>query len=139
MENKYYTPALEDLRVGYECEIFDDRLQDPNNIQWIKVTLDDLHDVAWRVDDKNWNVRTPYLTKEQIEAEGWELINVLEHSEESHESSWYQFKKGKYEVRWWGQPDYIEFYNSRSKEDLIYEGKCPSINEFRTTCKLLGI
>ena len=133
MEDKYYTPTLEDLRVGYECETQVDPY--PN---WVHTKIDDGDDLNY-IQDRTWAIRTPYLTKEQIEAEGWELINVLEHSEESHESSWYQFKKGKYEVRWWGQPDYIEFYNSRSKEDLIYEGKCPSINEFRTICKLLGV
>jgi hypothetical protein len=58
MENdKYFTPDIEDLRVGYECDLLGS-----------KIVIEDRHDLDLSFDHP---LRTPYLTKEQIEAEGW--------------------------------------------------------------------
>ena len=72
MENKYYTPDIEDIRVGYECEIFNPANTDPFILghyydSWDKITIHrvNMYDVGRK------EFRTPYLTKEQIEAEGW--------------------------------------------------------------------
>ena len=154
MENKYYTPAIEDLRVGYECECLWVR-PEPKTWDKIEVTETDteeylklsVQEVIRRV--KTGEIRTPYLTKEQIEAEGW------------------VFKTTNRIRSWYEKPDlFIDAPHSPSHQILaaelihdseyntiqirvqlrsdfeyhtFYEGNCPSINEFRTITKLLGI
>src|SRR6187399_1401013 len=66
MNEQYFTPAMEDLRVGYECESY-------NNHVWVKMifTTKDFDGLPLDIDGR-W-LRTPYITREQIEKEGWEF------------------------------------------------------------------
>lgn len=66
--SKYFTPDIEDIRVGYVCEV---NYHYPE-VVWEESTVsDNFHFQNWtsRIADKA--IRVPYLTKEQIEAEGW--------------------------------------------------------------------
>jgi hypothetical protein len=129
MDNKYYTPSIEDIRVGYECECLWQR-PEPKTWDRIKITETDtekylelsVEDVLRRV--KSNEIRTPYLTKEQIEAEGWR--NVTHH-----------YKKEDYNL----MLPYDDKYLIRVFKGIepIFQGHCPSINELRIITKLLGI
>lgn len=150
MENKYFTPSIEDIRVGYECEVGQYSYEYPNGLSkatehWTKKILTDsdvgrltaLHNILKDVDLPTIWVRVPYLTKEQIEADGW-VANCFNIGEEDYGMC--SFKKGNFECRRWSNGNnYIEFYNNRTTEDLIYEGGCKCINDFRYICKLLNI
>jgi hypothetical protein len=70
-DNKYFTPDIEDIRVGYECEI-----REYNKTDWYKhiVSEDDLsfgdnETSLTFIPQYKDNIRVPYLTKEQILAE----------------------------------------------------------------------
>lgn len=147
-ENQYFTPSIEDIRVGYECEMFDDRLQDPENINWINVVLDDWDQVGYAIEDIKWRVRVPYLTKEQIEAEGWEFVDIYR---DGGTSVFYKLgeRKNSYELIV-GRTNMMtpssniiinktERDGNIFRKNLIYNGDAPSINEFRKICKLLNI
>src|SRR5690606_26305837 len=62
-----YVPSIEDLHAGYICiaEIGDGAMWQngvkltPDGIRWVDAGIE--------------KIRTPYLTAEQIEAEGWKL------------------------------------------------------------------
>lgn len=75
MENKHFTPEIKDLRVGYECE-----MKVYNEDRWVKLVFGnlDFSTVLDRDKDGKYSVpdciKTPYLTKEQIESEGWKHI-----------------------------------------------------------------
>ena len=142
-ENNYFIPEISDLRVEYECEVQEivsaishcvddiirtDLTYDEN---WVKVSIDypvylKLHHYLELLE--SGHLRTPYLTKEQIEAEGWE--ETTSHS---------VFEKGEYQLGYlWNSIDspqiwmkYIHF--------IKYEGECKDINTFRWLCKLLKI
>jgi hypothetical protein len=130
MENDYYTPAIEDLHVGYECELERGSIDK----EWCPyvLELDNSHssegDKVWLYSD---SLRTLYLTKEQIESEGWKSVGQI---------GWYE--KGRYSLLFgWitnnrGTHSYLTVVD---KTTCIYAGSCPSINEFRTIMKLLGI
>ncbi len=132
MENKYFTPNIEDLYVGYECEI--------NNIhgKWESITITftnsnsfyktDLAEVCLLVEDKY--VRVPYLTKEQIEAEGWKP----EQSYFRKNNLYLFFENNELEIEF-GEP----FTWDASDSDVRYKGECKDINTFRKLIKLLGI
>jgi hypothetical protein len=127
--NKHYIPDIEDIRVGYEFEILHKDL-------WMKEDFDPLYLSFYLAELAVHKIRTPYLTKEQIEAEGWEI--------KYNHDVLVGFQKGE------GMYPVLAEYNTESHhltirtgswypEETIYYGKCPSINEFRKICKLLGI
>lgn len=128
---QYFTPDISDIRVGYECEaIF-------SNGKWHPFKYEEHDFSVLEIEILNKQIRVPYLTKEQIEAEGW-VANCFNIGEEDYGMC--SFKKGNFECRRWSNGNnYIEFYNNRTTEDLIYEGGCKCINDFRYICKLLNI
>ena len=122
MENKYFTPDIEDLCIGYELE----HLSATGYIT-TKFEIDSSLSALQELIKLN-QVRVPYLTKEQIEAEGWE----------EHSSNF--FKKDLLML----QID-LEEYNilirkgSWFPEETLFKGNCKDINTFRKIIKLLNI
>lgn len=138
MENKYYTPNIDDIYVGYEFEM------DDTWGGWMKLTFTEemlkaepLVPLGSGSERAPWyhRIRTPYLTKEQLEKEGW-IQNKLK----------YQFEKDIYLLYIANGDDFetvglnheIVIVNKRF-EDSIFRGRIPSINEYRYICKLLNI
>jgi hypothetical protein len=150
---KYYTLSIKDIRVGYECEVWVEYWNDEyKGNEWKSWTVS--HQDIQYGDSKGVTVigllyphfsepriRTPYLTKEQIEAEGWEV-------KETHWSgSNFSFEKGNYggvqlrdgRVAIIMLDVTLDDYTCNTSNGQLYLGKCPSINEFRFINKLLGI
>jgi len=132
---EYFTPSIEDIRVGYECEMRQRNIWEFYRIQW-NDCLSDFVDMD--------GIRVPYLTKEQIENEGWKFI---------HSSSWETGDLIGFE-----KDDWIISYNLKTKVMTIsfkyasawnieiygpliysYRGPCKDINTFRQICKLYNI
>lgn len=136
---KYYTPDIEDIRIGYECEV-------DNRYKIIGKYLIDLQSAQQCL--KIGKLKTPYLTKEQIEAEGWEFVTTMTSSNEFRipfeEVYMKKFKKGYYQFRYsnehfasisiWDCTD-----NMKPIQRNLFNGECKSINELRQIQKLLGI
>lgn len=136
MKNKedYFEPNIEDIRIGYECEICPNKGYDDN---WIPIVgkceespengvksgnLDDLtYDCLI---DRHVGIRTQYLTKEQIVAEGWiQLTDTC-------------FKKDKIHLDF-SYKDGIEVHLGEGT--YLFQGDCKDINTFRYIIKLLNI
>ena len=142
MENKYFTPDIEDLYVGYKLEI-----KGKHDINWQPVVLG--KDVIWHqfthienLGQAMEQLRVPYLTKEQIEAEGWrqELIypngTFIMMLGDKHKGFECMFADGDTQIvitRVWSM------YDDKFLRDNIYKGNCKCINQFRLIIKLLGI
>jgi len=129
-ENKYFTPSTEDIRLGYEFEQSSEGR--PGYPEWLSdCKVEDEMDFE-HILNGDWVIRVPYLTKEQIEKEGWEQRGADNF-----------FYKGQYQVV--NNP----IPNSRTVKIItnctyttwrcLYEGECKDINTFRYICKLLGI
>jgi len=130
MENKYYTPSIEDIHVGYICQTNDRNTDNPNWIDKI-FFLDDFESL----DSYLHFYRTPYLTKEQIEAEGWvemspPIISI------SREFRNIPFIKDGYRLDYNINSNQLAITISR---EFLFYGECKSINELRIICKLLNI
>lgn len=134
----YYTPDIEDIRVGYEYEAYSegvDEISVEDIAGWYKYKWDqgncwrDTVDMSIGIAKKI--IRTPYLTKEQIEAEGF--IDQQDRSME--ENSGCLFIGKNKNIRYWFTTKRLSINGMGG----IFDGKCKSINEFRTICKLLGI
>jgi hypothetical protein len=146
MENKYFTPDIEDIHVGYEYE------QLINQV-WTKEIFAKGSYLPENIDLLHWahscilnkNLRVPYLTKEQIEPEGWELIQIY-----PKESC--IFQKGTKEDGCELTCDFTEhkvhftklyFYSlddEYTRTKLTWRSlECKDINTFRKIIKLLEI
>jgi hypothetical protein len=144
MDNKYYTPDITDLFVGYECEVYNSDIplheitKDNRPMSWKKIiwTESDFDEACF---DREWaktNIRTLFLTKEAIEAEGWEYEDMY------RDGGTTIYKKGEYVIDFYGTNKMRQEYNItiwNNRKYVLYNGPCPSINEFRKLMKWLGI
>ena len=135
MENNYFTPDIEDIRVGYECECLWQR-PDPKTWDKIEITETDteeylklsVEEVIRRV--KSNEIRVPYLTKEQIEAEGWVFDKIYLGD--------VYYKRLGYSMCHFLSQKRISI-TRESSDTKWYMGECKDINTFRYICKLLNI
>lgn len=147
VDDKYYTPQIEDLCIGYECEItYDKNTIGSKEEYWL----------PYRVDRQYFNegdyaqLRTPYLTQEQVEKEVGDKFKDFNSNEKSI-SLITPKVKDTYSQLW---INYSLEYKTLSIRQLCpsipefdlpreiityYHGRCPSVNEFRKICKLLDI
>lgn len=155
--NKYFTPSIEDIRVGYKCEIFNKVVGE----YWDGETF---IEPEWQPLEMNkyalgqdWSnrifhqtIRVPYLTKEQIEAEGWKSFDL---------SKGFAYRAGVPSYRFgFTKDNYFVVLDTRKyhieigaldvlKIDFLPEFPetfrvtipCKDINTFRYINKLLGI
>ena len=144
MENKYFTPDMEDVRIGMEYYY----LRDNNEFILFILTEKEFRAPEWiesltgRKQSiftylQEGKIKVAYLTKEQIEAEGWKFIK--HHAE----IEGYEFEKDEYslyvEFDFRGEI-YLKIYSDGYYEEFNYfSGKCKDINTFRKICKLLEI
>ena len=142
MENKYFTPDITDIRVGYEAE-FD--LAGFGKEGWQFVKFQGV-DKAVRCYHEKGLYRVPYLTKEQIEAEGWEFCHRFEggsigryeeHFKKEFSNGYYSLAINQFQFVT------IHLWNCIDPKNPIsqthWRGILPSINELRYITKLLGI
>lgn len=135
--NKYYTPNVEDLYGGYECEILKDFYSD----EWIKYICGKTtcyHDqssdplvcqnVFLEYQNNKPYVRTKCLDKEDIEKCGWKMV-------------WGEAQCSTFTIE-----DMIltKFNDNRilidySKNRRLFDGECKSINELRKIMGYLNI
>ncbi len=147
MEQKYFTPDIEDIRVGYELEY------NLSGEDWNKITvnLSDFYTgvVAEFGKENTKGLRVPYLYKEQIENEGWDMQNVLREDDNGNDMFSTGFVKTIDENHWYElilEDDHKIFMQYKWYRNsvaqiwrTIFYGECRCINEFRWICKLLGI
>lgn len=142
MENKYYQPTIKDLYIGYECEWqVDPSLEDKSEYKSEIITRKGLEMYMTGKAGVQY-LRVPYLTKEQIEKEGFESICI---SPKHLVANWY--KKGLIRLKYFPMTSYnidgyLEIHSVGADEfdfPTLYNGTCKCINEFRTICKLLNI
>lgn len=149
---KYYTPALNDLYIGYHFEIFEDFDYYPEK-SWHPFiygeegtdNVENMQSPLARP-EKDWygKIRTKYLDRKDIESLGWAHFEFNYPNPREIQS----FKKGNYFLAFFkdGRIAIIlqdittnEVASDYYQNGQLYLGSCPSINELRTIEKLLGI
>ena len=156
VKDKYFTPEISDIRVGYECEKYSGYASHTDKFKvgtivekedyWNNYIFDEYEAKDWDYDGgsgflnfiyeiEQKRIRTPYLTKEAIEAEGWKQVKWSN-------SEILTFTKDKYWHCWYTLDGNVLSVDKGTRPLLIHQyfrGSCPSINEFRYIMKLLGI
>jgi len=148
MENKYYLPNEEDFRIGYEYEIFEDfdfyPIKTWHKCIYGKDGTNNPENMNYPFPVKDGKIRVPFLTKEQIESEGWILKSDHEHypiftkiigEYEFYELLFSLVGNKNISIHYVNNSPNNEFI----EDDCIFKGNIPSINEFRYICKLLNI
>lgn len=144
MTEQYYIPSLEDFRSGFEFELLYREIE-----KWNKEIFNAPigHSFCCTVKleaalkDRLWStsIRVPYLSDEQIEAEGYKthgddegnyVFGDYPSSDPRYTFCYYPSEKRllvSKEVK--GKPSYT----------ALFDGTCRCINDFRLICKLLNI
>lgn len=150
---EYFHPKVEDLHIGYECEVnwskgYSEEFE-PFTIELTDshtgIYKNSLKDLTIGIDDGYMEVRVPYLNKDQIEAEGWlhtggQMISRGRQGFEKNNRFLVLDLRGPL-------PRIEMIYKDPSKEEGTWYSpesfslkmECPTINEFRYICKLLQI
>ena len=129
-ENKYFTPEISDIRVGYECET-----RAYPYPEWVKSVITDGEEIQFIIDNE-WEIKIPFLTKEQIEAEGWKLNDDKLLTLDNKPLS--SFSKNIYGLMFNSYNCEIQIYDKK-REIYVYQGECKCINTFRFLNKLFNI
>lgn len=140
-ENKYYTPDLEDLCVGYEGEINMSLNQDPAWYDYFIKNPYEIGEVSTHINRSL--IRTPYLTMEQIYAEdfsvwdndGTGIIRFSCGDEKSIGSvlGRYEPKSKKLTLT------IVDEAYLLGDSSINFDGKCRCINDFRKILKMLQL
>jgi len=148
-EQKYFIPEIEDIRIGYEFELIDyasnNYNSDKSTCNWNSYVLEK-KDIFSSYKEESFletcicylnskHLRVPYLTKKQIENEGWkEIFN-------RHDGfgKYSYFQKGTTHITFQEKEHLIEIHNDEDYDEhkTWYNGKCRCINEFRAIMKFL--
>ena len=136
--DKYFTPDISDIRVGYECET-----RQADKWKFYRVPYNDC--LSDYIDMEG--VRVPYLTKEQIEAEGWVHTGGQLQSESRQDFEIIKSPHGHLELSYTqynnnltiNQRNHVRDNSGNYVLNSIFRGKCKDINTFRWICKLIGV
>ena len=133
-ENRYYVPDIEELYMGYECEL------NYQKKEWYKPLYFDVSDLS-DINERMVEIRTKYLDKEDIESLKWKHL-VFGYQAISIDCI--GFNNGKYQLVWdeihtkLRIRETVEIEGSEYYE-ILYFGTCKSINELRKLMKCLDI
>ena len=123
MQEHYFTPEIEDIHIGYEAEF---NLAGFGKEGWQYVKFKGV-DKAVRCYHEKGLYRVPYLTKEQIEAEGWKPRDCIVYTD---------WVKNGYELFHANKENKIRIISNGIQ---LFYGECRDINTFRQIQKLLEI
>lgn len=148
MKNKYYTPNIEDLKVGYQCEIKPIKSEE---FDWMPYIINGDNSFNNYFKD---SIRTAYLTKEDIESQGFERYS-------RSIDDWFKIKEElKFDTdlqNFFGYKAYNVFLNygyhdqrihikvdflggtNYSDSDTIFQGECRCINDLKEILKKVHI
>jgi hypothetical protein len=140
MEDKYFTPEITDLRIGYECEVSRKKIFTKNETQQDYFPEFEKGKIEYRdflLLEGYIKIRVPYLTKEQIIAEGWEFPTqgLMSADMTIYNRNMPCYKNG-YELGFDWSDKKIRI---KLPSKTLFEGECKDINTFRYICKLLNM
>jgi hypothetical protein len=134
-QNKYYTPDISELHVGYTCQLYGQattRLM--RDVQWFNFTFTcgNINRAEKLINRKD--IRTKYLDQSDIESLGWEFDKSRGIPLEYHYTKEVNLKK--YKLTKLSTKIHIGILQ---QGNTLYEGECKSINELRKTMEWLNI
>ena len=135
---KYFVPEISDICIGYELEMNWHRAYEEKWVP-IKISVQDeefaytseLSEIVDALHDGMSEARVPYLTKEQIEAEGWKTA--------AEDFFTPLFRKDNFTLGYRLEDNKLKIQTFGENSHTLYFGECKCINDFRKIQKLLNI
>jgi hypothetical protein len=119
MENKYYSPKIEELHIGFECEI--DQSEINKNFKWCEYVIGTDYEtitIARAVSEVNKNgIRIKYLDRQDIESFGFKLFENMPS----------RFHYNKYEL----DVDYLNVIRIEYDCNYIFKGRIKNKSELK--------
>ena len=119
MENKYYLPKIEELHIGFECEINQSEIN--KNFKWCEYVIGTDYEtitIARAVSEVNKNgIRVKYLDRQDIESFGFKLFENMPS----------RFHYNKYEL----DVDYLNVIRIEYDCNYIFKGKIKNKSELK--------
>lgn len=152
-ENKYYVPEISEFHVGFRFQVkdLDDDLvntvwRDDEVLDWSSFVV--FHDYI-----KKGDIRVPYLTKEDIEAEGWDFDNNMGEEPGDGDIGFVLEPCKPFEPTPSPYIQYVLMYNTKThfavierivdcgsgREDMLFRGKIKNRSEFRRILKMIRV
>lgn len=140
--NKYYCPDITELYVGYECQIRNTYYSDLKE-GWSETKKIDVNTIKFIVNsfipEHLIHIRTPYLSKEDIESLGWSHTGGQMISGGRQD-----YQKDGFFLTWpinYKTPTIIEIHNDGDYDEYetFFKGECKSKNELKKIMEYLGI
>lgn len=128
MENKYYTPEIEEFHIGFEYEL-NEGYSEFISEWWIEQEFD-FRDPE-RVNNFLDKIRVKYLDKEDIESLGWKMDT------EYPRCILFTNRKNCY-LNYWLDSKIIEI-SSEEGSDNYFQGYCKNKSELKKLMKQLNI
>lgn len=131
----YFTPEIEDLRIGYECEVYDQASTKLiKDIRWHRVIIDKSYTNAGETIAfnsvlkylKKECIRVRYLDEEILIDNGWYPVDDIRFPE---------YVKDQFRLELLGERTIAISKN----ENILFCGKCRDINTLRYISKLIGL
>ena len=142
--DKYYVPESSELRIGYECEVNALATADRKEDKWVSTCIQRIDHIERAEIALNLKyLRTSYLTKEQLETDGWikgKWDNFCKPC--PNDDSFYKLHRlNKYDDTVSLNYDFQnhELFIDVGSANVLFSGECKDINTFRWICKLLKI
>ena len=126
MENKYYTPTIEEFHVGFEYEVYED-YDVLSEKSWHKETYPS--DTASKFYINEGLLRVKYLDLEDIESLGFESTKPL----------WYQYHNDRYMiVDLSNKGDNMYSITEKRDDTYLFYGKIKNKSELKKVLKMIG-
>ena len=145
MENKYYTPSIEEFHVGFEYELWEEDICEDYSWKQHVFTLNDMaeslhpetkHHAGGLLSELEGEyIRVKYLDKEDIESFGFEYSRTLE-------KNVLLFKSNEYSL--WVEMD-SNFVRIRNTEEVfpgniqLFFGEIKNKSELQQVLKMIGV
>lgn len=125
---KYYTPSIEEFRVGFQFEVNYGSIENPNWVVDSLYTDQQVNVLPFMITS---NIRVKYLDKEDIESLGWSCENGYYPSE-------MLFLKGAYYLTLYPGHE-INVLITNANERPYFDGQVKNKTELITLLRQLGI
>lgn len=138
-ESKYYTPSVQDIHIGGEYELL-------HNGMWEPLKVVRQYDLEYDWEDLIFSkqLRVKHLTHEQIKNEGWEEYKTITKpvTKAAGNFTTIPYTKGIFTLWYDETRNYMRiatFSGGYRGLEILFNGKCLSINDLRYIQKLLNI
>jgi hypothetical protein len=138
--NKYYTPTIEDIYIGFEYEYLNSKeIWVKSNDFSNEYMYEDSPLYGVYKDIENEKIRVKYLDKEDIETEGFELVDEGEYQVDSYYSKKVDKVQAviEYRVRLWSD-SWVNIW-SEDTGSTYFGGTIKNKSEFKRILKMIGV